>query len=105
MAPAIRTPSNLPLIEATRSIPATRNTAVPPIVHVVRRPVLRKNTGMIISNTFCLSVIANREHSEFSETLYLLGADVARIPLFDPLRDSRVFMRLCSHSGARELAV
>ena len=49
--PASATPRRLPATEATSSTPATANTAVPPTSHCVRRPVDKKNTGIMNRST------------------------------------------------------
>jgi hypothetical protein len=52
MRPARCTPIQLAATDATSSSAAARNTWPPPTSHCVRRPVLRKNTGIMTSSTW-----------------------------------------------------
>ncbi len=55
--PAIWIPASLPSTEATSSSAAAPNTAAPPTSHLVRSPVLRKNTGITASRMLLREIV------------------------------------------------
>ncbi len=67
--PARCTPASLPATEAASRTPAARKTAAPPRSHWVRRPVLRKKTGMMASRTWSRNrSIRSRPNHDWSST-------------------------------------